>query len=296
MIRSMTAYARREIKGDWGSAAWELRSVNQRYLETYIRLPEQFRSLEPVVRERIRARLTRGKVECNLRFDLDPGAQSSLQLNEKLAKQLVEAAQWVKMQSDEGEINPLEVLRWPGVMLAEEQDLDAISTELLLALETALDDFISARESEGAALKVMIEQRLDGVSAEVLKVRAHMPNILQWQRERLVSKLEDAQVQLENTRLEQELVLMAQRVDVAEELDRLEAHVKETHKIMKKEEAVGRRLDFMMQEFNRESNTLASKSINADVTTSSINADVTTSAIELKVLIEQMREQIQNIE
>lgn len=287
MIRSMTAYARREIKGDWGSAAWELRSVNQRYLETYIRLPEQFRSLEPVVRERIRARLTRGKVECNLRFDLDPGAQSSLQLNEKLAKQLVETAQWVKMQSDEGEINPLEVLRWPGVMLAEEQDLDAISTELLLALETALDDFISARESEGAALKVMIEQRLDGVSAEVLKVRAHMPNILQWQRERLVSKLEDAQVQLENTRLEQELVLMAQRVDVAEELDRLEAHVKETHKIMKKEEAVGRRLDFMMQEFNRESNTLASKSI---------NADVTTSAIELKVLIEQMREQIQNIE
>ena len=239
------------------------------------------------MRERIRARLTRGKVECNLRFDLDPGAQSSLQLNEKLAKQLVEAAQWVKMQSDEGEINPLEVLRWPGVMLAEEQDLDAISTELLLALETALDDFISARESEGAALKVMIEQRLDGVSAEVLKVRAHMPNILQWQRERLVSKLEDAQVQLENTRLEQELVLMAQRVDVAEELDRLEAHVKETHKIMKKEEAVGRRLDFMMQEFNRESNTLASKSI---------NADVTTSAIELKVLIEQMREQIQNIE
>jgi len=287
MIRSMTAYARREIKGDWGSAAWELRSVNQRYLETYIRLPEQFRSLEPVVRERIRARLTRGKVECNLRFDLDPGAQSSLQLNEKLAKQLVEAAQWVKMQSDEGEINPLEVLRWPGVMLAEEQDLDAISTELLQALETALDDFISARESEGAALKVMIEQRLDGVSAEVLKVRAHMPNILQWQRERLVSKLEDAQVQLENTRLEQELVLMAQRVDVAEELDRLEAHVKETHKIMKKEEAVGRRLDFMMQEFNRESNTLGSKSI---------NADVTTSAIELKVLIEQMREQIQNIE
>ncbi|PKE27789.1 YicC family protein [Rahnella sp. AA] len=287
MIRSMTAYARREIKGDWGSAAWELRSVNQRYLETYIRLPEQFRSLEPVVRERIRARLTRGKVECNLRFDLDPGAQSTLQLNEKLAKQLVEAAQWVKMQSDEGEINPLEVLRWPGVMLAEEQDLDAISTELLLALETALDDFISARESEGAALKTLIEQRLDGVSAEVVKVRAQMPNILQWQRERLVSKLEDAQVQLENTRLEQELVLMAQRIDVAEELDRLEAHVKETHKIMKKEEAVGRRLDFMMQEFNRESNTLASKSI---------NADVTTSAIELKVLIEQMREQIQNIE
>ncbi|MBI0276244.1 YicC family protein [Hafnia alvei] len=287
MIRSMTAYARREIKGNWGSAAWELRSVNQRYLETYIRLPEQFRSLEPVVRERLRTRLTRGKIECNLRFELDPSAQSSMILNEKLAKQLVEAASWVKMQSDEGEINPLEVLRWPGVMSAAEQDLDVISTELMAALESAIDDFIDAREREGNALKAMIEQRLEGVSAEVAKVRQQMPEILQWQRERLVSKLEDAQVQLENNRLEQELVLMAQRVDVAEELDRLEAHVKETYVILKKKEAVGRRLDFMMQEFNRESNTLASKSI---------NADVTASAIELKVLIEQMREQIQNIE
>ena len=287
MIRSMTAYARREIKGNWGSAAWELRSVNQRYLETYIRLPEQFRSLEPVVRERLRTRLTRGKIECNLRFELDPSAQSSMILNEKLAKQLVEAANWVKMQSDEGEINPLEVLRWPGVISAAEQDLDVISTELMAALESAIDDFIDAREREGNALKAMIEQRLEGVSAEVAKVRQQMPEILQWQRERLVSKLEDAQVQLENNRLEQELVLMAQRVDVAEELDRLEAHVKETYVILKKKEAVGRRLDFMMQEFNRESNTLASKSI---------NADVTASAIELKVLIEQMREQIQNIE
>ncbi|NLS43910.1 YicC family protein [BEV proteobacterium] len=287
MIRSMTAYARRDIKGDWGNAAWELRSVNQRYLETYIRLPEQFRSLEPVIRERIRTRLTRGKIECNLRFELDPSAQGSLILNEKLAKQLVEAANWVKMQSDEGEINPVDILRWPGVMSAQEQDLDAISKELMTALEKALDDFLTVRETEGDALKLLIEQRLAGVSAEVVKVRTHMPTILQWQRERLLNKLEEALVQLENNRLEQELVLLAQRVDVAEELDRLEAHVKETYNILKKPEAVGRRLDFMMQEFNRESNTLASKSI---------NADVTASAIELKVLIEQMREQIQNIE
>ncbi|QOL12849.1 YicC/YloC family endoribonuclease [Dickeya dianthicola] len=287
MIRSMTAYARREIKGDWGSAAWELRSVNQRYLETYIRLPEQFRSLEPVIRERIRNRLTRGKIECGLRFELDPRAQGQLILNEQLAKQLVAAANWVKMQSDEGEVNPLDILRWPGVMSAQEQDLDVISTELMQALEAALDDFIIARESEGNALKALIEQRLVGVSAEVAKVRAHMPNILQWQREKLQSKLDEAQVQLDGNRLEQELVLLAQRIDVAEELDRLEAHVRETYKILNKQEAVGRRLDFMMQEFNRESNTLGSKSI---------NADVTASAIELKVLIEQMREQIQNIE
>ncbi|ACR67308.1 YicC family protein [Edwardsiella ictaluri] len=287
MIRSMTAYARREVKGNWGSAAWELRSVNQRYLETYIRLPEQFRSLEPVIRERLRTRLTRGKVECNLRFELDPSAQSALILNESLAKQLVDAANWVKLQSDEGEINPLDVLRWPGVMAAAEQDLDAISSELLGALDSTIDDFIDAREREGSALKQLIEQRLEAVSTEVAKVRSRMPEILQWQRERLLSKLEEAQVQLENNRLEQELVLMAQRIDVAEELDRLDAHVKETYVILKKKEAVGRRLDFMMQEFNRESNTLASKSI---------NADITASAIELKVLIEQMREQIQNIE
>lgn len=287
MIRSMTAYARREIKGEWGSASWELRSVNQRYLETYLRLPEQFRSLEPVVRERIRARLTRGKIECTLRFEPDSHAQSELILNEELAKQLVQAGNWVKMQSDEGEINPLDILRWPGVMSAKEQDLDAITSEIMGGLESALDDFIVARETEGQALKALIEQRLEGVSTEVSKVRTQMPDILKWQRERLVSKLEEASVQLENNRLEQELVLMAQRIDVAEELDRLDAHVKETYNILKKKEAVGRRLDFMMQEFNRESNTLASKSI---------NAEVTNSAIELKVLIEQMREQIQNIE
>ncbi|MCX8962252.1 YicC family protein [Erwinia psidii] len=287
MIRSMTAYARHEAKGEWGNAAWELRSVNQRYLETYIRLPEQFRGLEPAIRERIRHRLTRGKIECNLRFDADPHAQSKLVLNEKLAIQLVQAANWVKMQSDEGEINPLDILRWPGVMSAEEQDLDAISSELLKALDATLNDFITSRETEGAALKTLIEQRLKGVSTEVEKVRSQMPDVLKWQRERLISKLEDAQVQLDSNRVEQELIMLAQRMDVAEELDRLEAHVKETYNILNKKEAVGRRLDFMMQEFNREANTLASKSI---------NAEVTASAIELKVLIEQMREQIQNIE
>jgi uncharacterized protein (TIGR00255 family) len=283
----MTAYARREVKGEWGSASWELRSVNQRYLETYIRMPEQFRSLESVARERIRARLTRGKIECNLRFEPDTRTQTSLLLNEKLAKQLVEAAQWVKMQSDEGEIDPVDILRWPGVMSAQEQDLDAIAAEIVMALDGALDDFIIARETEGQALKALIEQRLEGVSNEIVKVRTHMPEVMKWQRDRLTTKLEEADIQLENNRLEQELLLMAQRIDVAEELDRLEAHIKETYNILKKKEAVGRRLDFMMQEFNRESNTLGSKSI---------NAEITNSAIELKVLIEQMREQIQNIE
>lgn len=287
MIRSMTAFARQEVKQDWGTASWELRSVNQRYLETYLRLPEQFRSLEPVIRERIRARLTRGKVECNLRVEFNASAQTELILNESLAKQLVKAANWVKQQSDEGVINPLDILRWPGVMAAQEQDLDTITSDLMSALDKTLEDFIQGREREGASLKQLIEQRLEGVSQQVAKVRAQMPDILQWQREKLVSKLEDANIQVDNNRLEQELILLAQRIDVAEELDRLDSHIKEMHVILKKPEAVGRRLDFMMQEFNREANTLASKSI---------NSDITNSAVELKVLIEQMREQIQNIE
>lgn len=287
MICSMTAYASSKMTGTWGIAAWELRSLNQRYLEIHIRIPEQFRALEAVIRERIRLRLTRGKVECNLRCDLNSDVQSTILFNENLAKQLVKIAQWVKMQSDEGEIDPLAILRWPGVISVSEQDLDTISAALLSGLDKPLNDFISARETEGNALKSLIEKRLTGVSIEIAKVRKQMPEVLILHRKRLLNKLEEAEVQLDGNRLEQELVMLAQRIDVSEELDRLEAHVKETYHILTQKEAVGRRLDFMMQEFNRESNSLASKSI---------NASVTASAIELKVLIEQMREQIQNIE
>ncbi|WP_341488943.1 YicC/YloC family endoribonuclease [Photobacterium damselae subsp. damselae] len=287
MIHSMTAYARREVKGDWGTAVWEIRSVNQRYLETYLRMPEQFRGLEPVLRERFRQRLARGKVECNLRFEANPAANTNLTINEALAKQVINAAKWVKDTSGEGSINPFQVLNWPGVMEAPEQDLDTINKDLLAGFDAAIDDFIAARASEGDNMRALIEQRLDAISAEAGKVRALMPEIMTWQRERIMSRLDEAKIELDANRLEQELVMLAQKSDVAEELDRLDSHVKETQKILKKGGACGRRLDFMMQEFNRESNTLASKSI---------NTDVTTAAVELKVLIEQMREQIQNIE
>ncbi|MWN06407.1 YicC/YloC family endoribonuclease [Gilliamella sp. Pas-s95] len=288
MISSMTAYARKEANQPWGTASWELRSVNQRYLETYIRLPEQFRSLEPIVREKLRNRLTRGKIECNLRFELDPSAQNQeLSLNKELAKQIINAASWIQTEQDTAQINPIDVLRWPGVMSAKEQNLDTISQEILALLDTAIDEFIAVREREGKALCDLIIKRLEAITVEVDKIRQWMPQILEWQKERLKSKLEEANIELDNSRLEQEIVMVAQRIDVAEELDRLMTHVKETYSILKKNEAVGRRLDFMMQEFNRESNTIASKSI---------NADVTASAIELKVLIEQIREQVQNIE
>ncbi|WP_334323655.1 YicC/YloC family endoribonuclease [Gilliamella apicola] len=288
MISSMTAYARKEINQSWGTASWELRSVNQRYLETYIRMPEQFRSLEPIIRERLRGRLTRGKIECNLRFELDPASQhQELSLNEDLARQVLSAVNWIKTEYKSGDVNPIDVLRWPGVLSAKEQNLDSISQEILALLDEAINELIIVREREGEVLRDLIIQRLDSITTEVEKIRQWMPQILEWQKERLQNKLAEANIELDKSRLEQEIVLMAQRIDVAEELDRLMTHVKETYAILKKNEAVGRRLDFMMQEFNRESNTIASKSI---------NADVTASAIELKVLIEQIREQVQNIE
>ena len=178
-------------------------------------------------------------------------------------------------------------MRWPGVMEAEEADMSKIQTEILAGFDQALTDFIAARASEGENMKVLIEQRLDGITAEAEKVKTFMPEIIEWQRNRIIDKFTSAKIELESTRVEQELVLLAQKMDVDEEIDRLYSHVKETKSILKKGGAQGRRLDFMMQEFNREANTLGSKSI---------NSDITNSAVELKVLIEQMREQIQNIE
>ena len=287
MIYSMTAFARLEVKKDWGDAVWEIRSVNQRYLENFFRLPEQFRGLENTLREKLRQSLTRGKIECSLRIETKKQTNAELNLNKELANQVIQSLQWIKDQAGEGEINLTDVLRYPGVVEAQEQDLDAISQDLLTAFDDLLTDFIAMRGREGEKLNDIIQQRLDAIAVEADKVRSQMPAVLQWQRERLLQRFEDAQVNLDPQRVEQEMILLAQRVDVAEELDRLQMHVKETTNILKKGGAVGRKLDFMMQELNRESNTLASKSI---------NADITASAVELKVLIEQMREQIQNLE
>ncbi|EIJ74616.1 YicC/YloC family endoribonuclease [Haemophilus haemolyticus] len=287
MIYSMTAFARLEVKKDWGDAVWEIRSVNQRYLENFFRLPEQFRGLENTLREKLRQSLTRGKIECSLRIETKKQTNAELNLNKELANQVIQSLQWIKDQAGEGEINLTDVLRYPGVVEAQEQDLDAISQDLLTAFDDLLTDFIAMRGREGEKLNDIIQQRLDAIAVEADKVRSQMPAVLQWQRERLLQRFEDAQINLDPQRVEQEMILLAQRVDVAEELDRLQMHVKETTNILKKGGAVGRKLDFMMQELNRESNTLASKSI---------NADITASAVELKVLIEQMREQIQNLE
>lgn len=287
MIQSMTAYARIEHKAQWGTASWEIRSVNQRYLETYLRLPEQFRSFEPVLRDRLRKRLSRGKVEVNLRYELADSSNNELQLNQCLAKQLLDAATWLKQEAGQGEVNLTDILRWPGVLSSSEQDMDAIGADLMTAFDSAIDQFIEARGREGEAIKDMLLSRLDGVSEQIAVVREHMPKVMEYQREKLTNRLAEIKGELDPARIEQEMVLLAQKQDVAEEMDRLEAHVTEARRILKKGGSEGRRLDFMMQEFNRESNTLASKSI---------STEITSAAVELKVLIEQMREQIQNVE
>ncbi|MCL2919960.1 YicC/YloC family endoribonuclease [Shewanella litorisediminis] len=287
MIHSMTAYARIEHKASWGNASFEIRSVNQRYLETYLRLPEQLRSLEPALRERLRKRLSRGKVEVNLRYDVASDTGAELNINQDLARQLLGAANWLKAEAGQGDIALTDILRWPGVIATAEQDMDAISAELLGAFDKALDQFVEARGREGNAIKEMLESRLGAVEGQIAIVREHMPKVIEWQREKLTSRLAEIQGELDSTRIEQEMVLLAQKLDVAEEMDRLEAHITEARRILKKGGSEGRRLDFMMQEFNRESNTLASKSI---------STEITAAAVELKVLIEQMREQIQNVE
>ncbi|KGQ56066.1 YicC/YloC family endoribonuclease [Gallibacterium anatis] len=286
MIYSMTAFARHEIQAEWGCAVWEIRSVNQRYLETFFRLPEQFRALENTLRETLRQRLSRGKIECSLRIELNQ-AKSGLNLNQTFARQVMEALHWIKTELNDGQINPIDILRYPGVVEDAGVDVDELNQELLAGFNALLDDFIAMRAREGEKLAQAISTRLQAIATEVTFVRNKMPEVLQWQRERLLQRFEEVQLQLEPSRLEQEMILLAQRIDVAEELDRLEMHIKETNNIINKGGVVGRRLDFMMQELNRESNTLASKSI---------NTEITNAAVTLKVLIEQMREQVQNIE
>ena len=287
MIYSMTAFAHLEIKKEWGNAVWEIRSVNQRFLETYFRLPEVFRHLEMGLRERLRNSLTRGKVECSLRVELAQASNNKIALNNDYAEQVIASLKTLQSIAGEGEINLVDVLRYPGVVDAQSQDLDQSTQDLLAGFEQILADFIAMRGREGENLQAIIQQRLDSIAEIAQSVQQQMPEVLQWQKDRLQQRFEELNLQLDPQRLEQEMVLTAQRVDVAEELDRLQLHVKETSSILKKGGAVGRKLDFMMQELNRESNTLASKSI---------NADITNSAVELKVLIEQMREQIQNLE
>ncbi len=285
MVASMTAFARREESGEWGHAAWEIRTVNHRYLDISIRLPEELRALETSVRECVSKKLKRGKVECNLRYDADSAA-GDFNINSELAERVIHAARELHLQSPPT-INPFDVLRWPGVIDKNAPDLERIGNALMNLLDKALDNIVADRRREGKKIEQMIAGRCDLSLHQVRQIRNRIPEIIAATRERHLARVQELDIEPDSGRLEQEIALLSQKLDVAEELDRLETHTNEVRSILNEPEPVGRRLDFLMQEMNREANTLGSKSAHIDTSNASI---------ELKVLIEQMREHIQNIE
>ena len=287
MLRSMTAFARHEQTSAWGAIAWELRSVNHRYLEASIRLPETLRSLETPARERIAAALSRGKVEGTLKLQT-ASAAPAITLNLPMVERLLEVAGELEHLMGPGTgLKLVDVLRWPGVIHEPEPDLAAIQQAILDSLDAALAELVATREREGERTAELLRQRCAAIRIQVKRVRGRRPEVLARWRDKLLNRLADIAVDADPGRLEQELALIAQRLDVDEELDRLDTHLDEIESVLQRNEPVGRRLDFLMQELNREANTLSAKSA---------DADTTRCAVELKVLIEQMREQIQNIE
>ena len=287
MIRSMTAFARRDREFELGSLSCELRTVNHRYLDVSTRLPEDLRAMEAPIREAVSKRLRRGKVECNVRFQATE-AKQSLSINTDFARQLVDASREVDhLLYNPSAINSLDVMRWPGVLNTAELDWAGVRKELAGLLEDALDELLATREREGARLADMIAQRVAAAAEIVAQVRESMPQIVARQRDKFRQRLDELGAEVDEGRLEQEVALMLQKLDVAEEMDRLAAHLDEINSVLAKPEPAGRRLDFLMQELNREANTLGSKSVDIETTRASV---------DLKVLIEQMREQIQNIE
>ncbi|NNG11906.1 MAG: YicC family protein [Halobacteria archaeon] len=288
MIRSMTAFARQEIDTDQGTLSWEIRSVNHRYLDIGLRLPEELRAVESALRERVNARLGRGKVDCACRYRPVAAGAAPVVLNEDNLTRLLDACQAVNARLPEfAALNALELLRWPGVVLEQEVDTGPLQKSALALLDQALDELVASREREGEQIRGLLTRRCDSMSELVVRARQLLPEIRTAMREKLLARLAELDTPADSGRLEQELVFLLQKIDVDEELDRLGGHLEEVRRVLERREPVGRRLDFLMQELNREANTLGSKSAAAETTRISV---------ELKVLIEQMREQVQNVE
>ena len=285
-IRSMTAYASGERVTPFGTLTCELRAVNHRFLEPGFRLSDELRGFEPQLRERLAQRLSRGKVDVGLRLRSAAGGEG-LKLNPQTLESLGALALDLSARFPGFKVEFTELLKWPGLLEQAEVDGEALQAECMGLFDAVLGDFIAAREREGAALAAAMRERLDGIERILAEVKTALPEIRAGLRARLDARLADLKQPLEPGRLEQELVLQLQKIDVDEELDRLAAHVAEMRRTLGSREAVGRRLDFLLQEFNREANTLGSKSV---------DARSSAAAVELKVLIEQLREQVQNIE
>jgi len=282
----MTAYAGGERVTPWGTLGCEMRSVNHRFLEVGVRLPEELRALEPQLRERVAGRISRGKLDMVLRLRV-PEAAASLHVNEALVEQLGDLALRLHSRFPGMRIGFTDLLQYPGVLRADSTDAVALQAEAMALLDEVIDGFVQAREREGDKLATAISERVDGIERIAADVRELIPRIREGQRAKLAARLADLPHPVDPGRAEQELVLWLQKLDVDEELDRLNSHISEIRRVLKQREPVGRRLDFLLQEFNRESNTLGSKSVDSRTSNASV---------ELKVLIDQIREQVQNIE
>lgn len=288
MIHSMTAFARESAATDQGVLTVELRSVNHRYLDCSFKLPDTLRSLEPRLREKAGVALARGKLDCLIRLQAHPARAGELQVNAQQLQKLLKATGTIQEHmGDSRPCSALEILQFPGICSAPEQSDEALQKEAQTLFDKALENLAHSRNREGEKLARLITDRLEQVVTEVAATRAVLPTLMQQQRERITTRIAELDIEVDNNRLEQELVYMAHKADVDEELDRLDAHVGEVQRTVEKGGPCGRRLDFLMQELNREANTLSSKSI---------SSTTTQNAVELKVLIEQMREQVQNIE
>jgi uncharacterized protein (TIGR00255 family) len=288
----MTAFARVQETCDAGTLTWEIRSVNHRYLEPGLKLPEDFKSLEPEIRKLLAQYLKRGKIDIGLRYKMNDASLGEIRLNEDIVHRLRQVEQNVLNIVHEGsKLSVADILGWPGVIAETGNDMSPLISIALESLEKTLQQLVETRETEGSALAKMIASRCTQVSNIVKQLRTHRPQMLASMREKweasLNEKLKQWSENADTGRLEQELVILAQKLDVDEELDRIDTHITEVKKVLKRKEAVGRRLDFLMQELNREANTLGSKSQDSQTTQWSV---------DLKVLIEQMREQVQNIE
>lgn len=289
MISSMTAFARSQRQGEWGSLVCEMRSINHRYLEISLHVPEMLRPLEMSIRECIREHIKRGKIECSIRSHVNQTTTGVMfNVNTVLAKELCLAAEQIgTLMREPQKINPMDVMRFPGVMETKESNLEVLEDDVLALIEQTIKELAEARQREGEELNRLFTQRLDLMQVELVKVRTRLPQVMIDQQERLLKRFHDAKIELEPARLEQEMVMYAQKIDVTEEMDRTDTHINEVRRMLKHGGIVGRRFDFLLQELNREANTLGSKSV---------DPEVTHAAVEMKVLIEQIREQAQNIE
>lgn len=286
-MKSMTASAHLSQTFDWGQVHWDIRAVNQRFLELNFRLPDALRALEMPLREACKAALHRGKLDISLRYDLKESEQA-MAINEAQLAQLSQAINQIQRVLPEAtQVNPLDLLNWPGLVENTQAQLTDYQTDLLASFNNALAQLNQAREREGAQIHTMLSQRTQAMRLHLQQLTPIMPEILANQKAKLTARIAELTDQMDESRLAMEIAIIAQKADIAEEIDRLHSHLDEVDRVINHTAAVGRRLDFLMQELNREANTLGSKSIDLRTTQTSV---------ELKVLIEQMREQVQNIE